>query len=430
VKPIIWVEHVSKKYSRNANAHLSYGLKDLVSEIFGRNGGLALRDDEFLAVDDISFHLYPGSSFALIGRNGSGKTTLLKMMNGLVKPDAGSIAMEGRVQGLINLGAGFNGALSGRENIYNSASLMGFNSKETRKILDEIVDFAELDEFIDSPVGTYSSGMKARLGFSVAIHLRPDILLIDEILAVGDYGFRNKCFVKMQELKERGVTIVLVSHAHTQVIQLCENALWLDRGKLRQVGPAQETVQAYLDFLEAQEVRNVEKANESRRERPTEPRAAELLYGPIYDEFDRIENLEFDLLVNGKPASSVNVHDEVTIEYAFRLKESVSDLNVSLCFFAKDGTKMSTLSTLNGDLLKPVTRGEVRCRVRIPDFNLNPGTYVIVMPVHAGRSYLYRAVVREFAVTSGGRLTWEMVDFRYEYDILSPSDFAGRRSYL
>lgn len=433
MKPIVCVEQVSKKYSRNANAHLAYGLTDLVREIFGRNGGLTLRDDEFLAVDNTSFHLYPGDSFALIGRNGSGKTTLLKMMSGLVKPDAGSIVMEGRVQALINLGAGFNGALSGRENIFNSSSLMGFGSRETKNILDEIVDFSELEEFIDSPVGTYSSGMKARLGFSVAISLRPDILLIDEILAVGDYGFRNKCFVKMQELKERGVTIVLVSHAHTQVLQLCENALWLDRGTVRASGPSQETVQQYMDFLEAQEVKKAETANDARaivREPDNEPTAAELLYGPVYNEFDRIDEFEVQLLVNDSPTTSVAVHDEVVIEYGFRLKETVSDLNVSLCFFMKDGTKVSTLSTLNGDLLKSVSSGTVRCRVRIPDLNLNPGTYVLVMPIHAGRSYLYRAVVKEFVVTSGDRLTWEMVDFRYEYEIMSPPKHAGRKSYL
>ena len=182
MKPVVIAEDISKKYSRNADTHLSYGVSDLFRELFGRNSERALRTDEFFAVDSVSFHLYPGDSLALIGRNGSGKTTVLKMLNGLIKPDKGSIVMDGRVQALINLGAGFNPALSGRDNIYSSSSLMGLSSKETAAIVDEVVEFSELEEFIDSPVGTYSSGMKARLGFSVCVHLKPDILLIDEIL--------------------------------------------------------------------------------------------------------------------------------------------------------------------------------------------------------------------------------------------------------
>ncbi len=220
---------MSKKYSRNRDAHLSYGITDLFREVFGRKGSTDLRRDEFLAVNDLSFFLNAGDSLAVVGRNGSGKTTLLKMMNGLTKLDTGTIIMEGRVQALISLGAGFNSALSGRDNIYNSASLMGLTSAETRAIFHEIVAFSELEEFIDSPVGTYSSGMTARLGFSVAVHLDPDILLIDEILAVGDYAFQNKCFIKIHELKQKGVTIVLVTHSHTHAIQLCEKAIWLHK---------------------------------------------------------------------------------------------------------------------------------------------------------------------------------------------------------
>ncbi len=232
MKPILVVENVSKKFSMKSNTHLNYGVRDLINEIIGRNRNTQLRQDEFIAVNDLSFALYPGDSFALIGRNGCGKTTTLNMLNGTLKPDAGKIIVDGRIQALIALGAGFNPKLSGRENILNAAAVLGLNAKETRAIIDEVVDFAELDDFIDSPVQTYSSGMYARLGFSVAVHLRPEILLIDEILSVGDYAFQNKCFGKMQELKKSGVTIVLVSHAHTRVIQLCEQAIFMHQGWL------------------------------------------------------------------------------------------------------------------------------------------------------------------------------------------------------
>ena len=232
MQPNVVVENLSKKYSTNANAHLAYGASDLFREITGQSSNLTLRKDEFLAVDNVSFQLYPGDTFALIGRNGSGKTTLLKMMNGLTKPDGGKVTVRGRAQALINLGAGFNANLSGRDNIFNSAALMGMSQKRTRAIVDEIVEFAELEDFIDSPLGTYSSGMKSRLGFSVAVSLKPDILFVDEILSVGDYAFRNRCFARMQQLKRQGVTIVLVSHSHNSVIQLCQRAMWLHKGSL------------------------------------------------------------------------------------------------------------------------------------------------------------------------------------------------------
>ena len=428
MKPIVCVQQVSKRYSKNANAHLSYGVADLYRAIFGSKEEWPLRKDEFLALSNISLYLNPGDSLALIGRNGSGKTTLLKAMNGLIKPDAGVITVEGRVQALINLGAGFNPALSGKDNVFNSASLMGYSRKETQAILEEIIDFAELEEFIDSPVGTYSSGMKARLGFSVAINLNPDILLIDEILSVGDQAFRNKCFVRLHQLKKAGVTFVLVSHSPTHVIQLCEKALWLHKGKMMKLGPAKETVQAYTDFLDTIEAEKVRELNilredtaRSHEKRSIEEAArkesGESLYGPIYDEQDRIKDLSVRLSVDNEETHTVRVHDELCIDYTFTLIGKVTDLNVTLSFYTEDGLRMSVLSTLNGDLLKHIHQGEVRCSVRIPDFNLAPGTYVLVMPIHEGKSYLYRDIVKKFVVRGGGEMSWGLTDFQYEYHV-------------
>ena len=439
MKPVVLVRGVSKKYSRNANSHLSYGISDLFAEILGRRKDLTLRKDEFWAVDNATFYMNRGDSLAIIGPNGSGKTTLLKIMNGLVKLDAGLIAMEGRTQALINLGAGFNPALSGRDNVFNSASLMGLSGKETRRILDEVVDFAELEEFIDSPVGTYSSGMKARLGFSVAINLKPDVLLIDEILSVGDQSFRNKCFIKMHQMKKQGVTIVLVSHALTHVMQICERALWLNKGKVMKLGPAKETVQAYLDHLDEQEEERVRQLNALKAENlnKDEAKAAQLekrvagesIHGPIYDEFDRIQDLEVAFLHDGEETDSVRVHDEVVIEYSFRLVEPVTDLNVTLRFAHEDGLVISGISTLNEDLLKGVHAGEVRCRVVIPDLNLVPGSYVLVMPIHEGKSYLYRDIVKRFVVTGMGGLTWGVMDFKYDYHVDGPTKHAKHASF-
>lgn len=267
----IKVESLYKKYSRNAHDHLSYGLSDLLREMTGSRTR-DLRKDEFYAVNDVSFELTPGDSFALIGRNGSGKTTVLKMLNGLIKPDGGRITMAGRVQALINLGAGFSPRLSGRENIFNSASLMGLSHQETSELLDAIIDFSELEDFIDSPVGTYSSGMNARLGFSVAVHLQPDILLIDEVLAVGDFAFQNKCFLRMEELKRQGITIVFVSHSNAAVIKLCKQAAWIHEGCIRAMGPSLETVQAYMDFIEKEEMNQQLKSKKKVVSLPPEPK--------------------------------------------------------------------------------------------------------------------------------------------------------------
>jgi len=467
VAAVIRVETLRKKYSRNANAHRGYTMQDLLREIFGRRPAPAVREDEFWAVDEVSFECAAGESLALIGRNGAGKTTLLKMMTGLTKLDGGRIELNGRVQALINLGAGFSPALSGRDNIFNSAAIMGLSRKETAAIADEIVAFAELDEFIDSPVGTYSSGMRARLGFSVAVHLRPDILLLDEILSVGDHAFQNKCFIKMQELKSGGVTIVLVSHNHTSVLQMCSRALWMHRGRMMKLGPAKETVQAYLDYMETLEQQEVQEANRTRAARraasvaaspqvapvtervapeameglgilaqaensapaaaaSSAPRGAarleaeEYLYHKLHPALDFVDSVQVAIRVDGAETERIPHHAAVEIEYSFRLKRAVEALNVSLVFYRKDGTQLATISTLNGDRLTHVRGGEVRCQVRIRDFHLNPGVYVLVMPIHEGKSYLYRDIVKEFTVKAGPKLAWNLIDFDYELDVITP----------
>lgn len=422
------IEGVFKKFSKKADAHRRYGLTDLFREIVGRRQELTLRKDEFWAVNNLSFQLNPGESIGLVGRNGAGKSTLLKLMTGLLKPDAGRIVMRGRLQALINLGAGFNDALSGRDNIYNSASLMGLRGPQIRSIVDEVVNFSELEEFIDSPVYTYSSGMRARLGFAVAVHLNPDTLLIDEVLAVGDYAFRNRCAVRMQELKKRGVTIVLVSHAHNSIIQLCDRAIWMNEGAIMRIGNSAEVVAEYLGFLDLAEAEKARKDAVRQQRKLAEepvpgaaPKQASTdydgLYGPIFPSFDQIALLETRFLANGVEADSIEIHAPLTIEYAFTLLRPVEDLNVTLKFFKKDGTNLTTISTLNGDLVKQVHAGRLRCRCAIPDFNFTPGTYALVMAVHEGRSYLYRDVVKFFSVRGDGRLTWGLCDLPYTYHV-------------
>jgi len=209
-----------------------------------QSNSLGLRPKEFWAVNNVSFELKRGECLGLIGRNGAGKTTLLKMLNGLIKPDAGRIEMRGRVGALISLGAGFNGVLTGRENIYTNASVLGLSKKEIDAKLDEIIDFAEIGDFIDTPVQNYSSGMTVRLGFAVATALEPDILLLDEVLAVGDAAFRSKCYSRIVGLRKKAA-VILVSHNMEQIARVCDRALVLSRGTTLYRGTANGGIEAY-----------------------------------------------------------------------------------------------------------------------------------------------------------------------------------------
>ena len=201
---------------------------------------------EFLAVKDVSFKVKRGEAWALIGSNGSGKSTLLKAISGILKPYKGSIKTTGEIAPLIELGAGFDANLTARENIYLNGTVLGHSKKYMDEHFDEIVDFAELWDFLDSPIKNFSSGMSARLGFAIATIVRPDILIVDEILAVGDYSFKNKCMDRMNEMLGGGTTLLFVSHSTEQVKELCDHAVWLDHGVARMVGDVDTVCDAYM----------------------------------------------------------------------------------------------------------------------------------------------------------------------------------------
>ncbi len=244
---LVRVEGVSKKFCLSLKKSLFYGLKDIGNELLGRRHGGhgGLRPKEFWAVKDVSFELKRGESVGLIGRNGAGKTTLLKMLNGLIKPDSGRIEMRGRVGALIALGAGFNPILTGRENIYVNASVLGLSKREIDAKMDEIIDFAEIGEFMDTPVQNYSSGMAVRLGFSVASSLSPDIMLLDEVLAVGDMNFQAKCLNRLGTLRAKGTAFIMVSHNMLNISRYCDRALYLNRGQILFDGKTDAVVTRY-----------------------------------------------------------------------------------------------------------------------------------------------------------------------------------------
>lgn len=269
-EPLIKVDRVSKKYARNLQRSMHYGVLEMLGEfsprrVFrrsGRNddaaGEARLRESEFYANLNISFEVRRGECWGLIGHNGAGKTTLLKMLNGLIKPDSGRIELRGRIGALIALGAGFNPVLTGRENVYINGAILGISPRDMKRKIESIIDYAEVEDAIDSPVRTYSSGMQARLGFSIAINLEPDVLLIDEVLAVGDQGFRNKCMNSIRDILPR-TAVIFVSHSMSAVTSLCTHAVLMKDGRIEKAGAdLQSIVASYLLGFEEESVHSAE----------------------------------------------------------------------------------------------------------------------------------------------------------------------------
>ncbi len=239
--PAIEFARVSKRFQLQEGRTL----REFVPAFFSGRGW----SPPFYALRDVSFRVDRGETLGIIGRNGSGKSTILKLMAGVTAPSQGEIEVYGRISPLIELGAGFHPDLTGRENVFLNASILGMSRKEARARFDEIISFAELWDFIDTPVKRYSSGMYMRLGFAVAVHSDPDILLVDEVLAVGDASFQEKCLAKMQEFRSRGVTIVLVSHSMTLIQDFCQRALALHGGRVIAEGSPAEVVQRYTEAV-------------------------------------------------------------------------------------------------------------------------------------------------------------------------------------
>ncbi|HWU36987.1 MAG TPA: ABC transporter ATP-binding protein, partial [Candidatus Acidoferrum sp.] len=244
---IISAEALSKKYARSLRHSMVYGMADIARNMMGRSShSERLRKGEFWALRDVSFEVRRGETLGIIGPNGSGKTTLLKILNGIFWPDRGCVTLEGRMGALIAVGAGFHPVLTGRENIYINGAILGMKKREIDRRFEEIVDFADIGEFLDTPVKHYSSGMYVRLGFSIAVHSEADILLVDEILAVGDKEFQIKCYQKMHDIRKRGTTIILVSHSEYTIRETTERCLYLEGGKVQFIGPSEEAIHLYL----------------------------------------------------------------------------------------------------------------------------------------------------------------------------------------
>lgn len=250
---VIEFDHVWKKFKKGEKFN---SLRDLIPSVAkklfsGRNKKLALEDKEFWALKDVSFQLKKGEALGIIGSNGAGKSTALKLLSGIMRPNKGSIKAKGRLSALIEVGAGFHPDLTGRENVYLNGSILGMSKKQIDAKFDEIVDFSGIEKFIDTPVKRYSSGMYARLGFSVAAHIDPDLLLVDEVLSVGDLSFQRKCIEKMQSNIANGTTVIFISHNLESVRRLCPQSIFLNSGTLDFMGKTEEAIEHYMKSLDS-----------------------------------------------------------------------------------------------------------------------------------------------------------------------------------
>jgi len=392
---LVKVECAGKKFCRDLKKSLWYGVQDIVAELApGKNNverHAILRSQEFWAVDNVSFELRRGECLGLIGRNGAGKTTLLKMLNGLIKPDNGRIEMQGQVGALIALGAGFNPILTGRENVYVNASVLGLSKKEIDNKLEEVIDFAEIEEFIDSPVQTYSSGMRVRLGFSIiATAVKPNIFLIDEVLAVGDFEFKNKCFNRINKLKKNGVASILVSHSMTNIMQYADFCLWLDKGRLKMIGPTNDVCSKYITSKIKEKTNNP--LNQDLKGR----------HGGVLLDENLVKNVEVKFIdKNNDIVVEINPFEQIWLKYSFY--SSTSDLlGIRFGFHREDGSVLFIINNILDQIKISASNYHISGKIKINALNLVPDRYVVVLVIQKGPEFLHRNVVNEFTVSSSG----------------------------
>jgi lipopolysaccharide transport system ATP-binding protein len=366
--PVIIVENLSKSYILHHKNHGSYvALRDIIADkvksTFGKKDRNFKETEEFLALDDVSFEIKSGDTVGIIGRNGAGKSTLLKILSRIVTPTKGTVTLEGRIASLLEVGTGFHPELSGRENIFLNGSILGMSRTEIKNKFDEIVAFAEIERFLDTPVKRYSSGMYVRLAFSVAAHLEPEILIVDEVLAVGDAEFQRKCLGKMENVSRNdGRTVLFVSHNMQAVQNLCNTGILLQKGKVIKNGSMEEVIKKYLESNHASHA-VYEIAHEKN------------LTAPGYAYRIQIEN------ENGKLLNEVPVGDNWQARVLFKLNKNVEGFIVALGIVNAFDTAIRTSWSEMADF----TEGEYEAIFKNDDIQLTTGQYKLVVGLSSNK---------------------------------------------
>jgi ABC-type polysaccharide/polyol phosphate transport system ATPase subunit len=417
----ITVTNASKAYRRYSRRRQFSTLK---SALLSRSLIGSLRPDEtFSAVRNVTFTVPKGRTLGVIGRNGSGKSTLLKLVAGITKPSTGVVDVQGRISALIELGAGFHPEISGRENVFINGIMLGLTKREVSRRFDEIVDFAEMKDFIDAPVKTYSSGMYMRLGFAVAIHVDPDVLLVDEVLAVGDEGFTHKCLDKFAEFKRRGKTILLVTHSLGLVERFCDEALWMDGGEMKGIGDPKRVVGAYITAVEVSEEHQLAAGDARAQESaavvsPDEPASAVLPDHPIEtvegpaDMFRATEgrwgSREVEITdvqlhgANGEAGHVFHSGEPLTVRIALRSPLEIDDFVIGIGLFNAEGVCCYGTNTSLEELKGVRILGDAEARFTIESLDLVEGTYKLDVAIHKfdGYPYDYHRLLYTFRVKS------------------------------
>lgn len=378
---VLSVQGVSKKFCRSLKRSLFYGIQDIATELTGgQRHSDELREGEFWALKEVSLELRRGQAVGLLGANGSGKTTLLRIISGLIKPDTGSVRVRGRVAPLIALGAGFSPILTGRENIYANMSVLGLSKQEIDDRFDDVVDFAEIGEAIDAPVQSYSSGMAARLGFACAIHTEPDILLIDEVLAVGDIRFRSKCERRLAELLQKGTSFVLVSHFFQAILNICNTAVYLNKGQLVAIGEARTIMDRYEQDLFAVDIEKRSGVLELPAKTAEQSLGVDIRYLCFKNEQD--ETVE-------SPATG----ESIAFCVGCTVHRPVQELSLFVATYqlGGEGGLVLHLSSFYDNQAFTVDPGEYELRVQMPQLGLRPGGYEIRVYLKDGSLYMLDA---------------------------------------
>jgi lipopolysaccharide transport system ATP-binding protein len=397
---VLSVNNVSKRFCRDLKKSLFYGIQDIAGEVFGdRRKNVELRKGEFWALNDVSFQLRRGESLGLVGANGAGKTTLLRIISGLIKPDHGSVEIKGRVAPLIALGAGFNPILTGRENIYVNMSILGLSKEEINERFDQVVEFAEIGEAIDAPVQSYSSGMAARLGFASAIHTEPDILLIDEVLAVGDIKFKEKCHRRLAKLRQQGKSFILVSHSSPAILKVCNSAVYLSKGNVVDSGNANAVVSGYENDI----FTKVEQKDYGSFFRDKKDCKNEILnITHILFKDSRGEKIKHP--ITGSPISiCIGCYSNIDINNL--------GVFITLDQVHGDNERVLLLSNINDCKYLQISKGQIEINIQMPYFGLRNGLYIL------------NVIIRE-----GSLNTLDFVD-NFEFKVISQESMDSCRFY-
>lgn len=389
----IEVSNVTKEFRLHRDQ--AHSLKELITRRDRRAG-----TDRFLALDDVSLEIPKGSMYALVGHNGSGKSTLLRCIAGIYQPTAGSVRSRGRMSTLLELGAGFHPDLTGRENVYMNATILGMTASEIEERFDDIVAFAGVGEFIDSPVKIYSSGMYVRLGFSVAVHVDPEILIIDEVIAVGDAEFQRKCFDHLYGLRKKGVTIVVVTHGLDTVESMCDGAAWIEHGKLQMVGTGARVVASYMDRVnEAErEARDAATADEERGASTIEP-----------GERLTIESVEF-LDENDESVPFGEHSRPLTVRVHYLAHDPIDDPVFGIALYSASQIHITGTNTKIDAFETGRVEGPGQVDFRIDTLPLTPGDYELTVAVsdrHVQHNFDRRERAWHLPIRHGGKLVPE-----------------------